>query len=706
MKKTRLSTVLAAAALVGASFGQETPAPTPDAVPQVAAPQGMAAHAEEAVAGGVVTNAEGFAAARVRLAELKALPEKTTLLCGSSLQFPYYHFMLVPSCTPREVLDQWNASFGLLAAYAEGNADMAAELFAAGAAILARTEEDEARQDFIRQFQFFGEQAINRTGQNLCTEQPGQVVPYLKRLIATKSVTAQFGGKLVTLPAGPLSSVRPEEFGALVRNLQPALMGDGADAQNVRAFEATVIDFLSEEDVSADVREALLDTLLAPAFARASAGEAAFRQLLSDAKGLRTRLPNEASQESLDQRIQAFGEQTAARTSQALCTNSASVAIAYLKLLVSTDDFVIRSDDGAGFVAINANGLPPPRKDFLARLVAQAYPLVAGEKASLADIHAADELVLQLLQGKIADEAKAPVVGSFADASAVRAQTLAGARQFVETAEKIRAALGEGDLRNSLDRRCRQFARRSTVKTFQELCPARAAEVLPYLQNLADTLTLRLLFDGQLVSLPKNTATTLSVDLVGQLAEDALVRLASPDAPASESVKHLKDLLVFTGKLLPRLSESAQETLQDRRLDAFFLTGDFDGALALLDKGLPSHSAGWCKGTAAKLRYHRLLETGKKGEALQQLLIFIDFMLSDEQKDFEDCDPTTGIIYSREWVIAKNYVRCWEIARDLNDAAKAAKYLDEAKKLYATALEKAKDDPKALAELKKEMQAL
>jgi hypothetical protein len=86
-------------------------------------------------------------------------------------------------------------------------------------------------------------------------------------------------------------------------------------------------------------------------------------------------------------------------------------------------------------------------------------------------------------------------------------------------------------------------------------------------------------------------------------------------------------------------------------------------------------------------------------------MVFIEFMQSDEQKEFEDCDPTTGIIYSREWVIAKNFMRCAEIARDLKDAANEAKYRAEAKKLYATALEKAKDDPKALAELKKEMQA-
>lgn len=698
MKKTRLSTVLAAAAFVGACFGQELPVP-PSAAPQGAEPQAT-------VPQGVVTNAEGFAAARAKLAELKALPGKTTLLSGSSLQFPYYHFAFVPSCSPHEIGEMWSASFGLLATYAQGNAELAAEMFTAGAAFFARAENDAARQELVHLFQSFGEQAIEQTSLDLCKDKPARVAPYLKQLIATKTVTAQFGGKLVALPASPLASVRPEFLGSLVRNLQPALMGDGADAQNARAFEATIIDFLSEEGISADVRDALLDTLLAPAFTRAAAGATAFRRFLADAKGLRTRLPNEASQASLDQRIQTFGEQTAAQTCQTICTNSAPTAIAYLKQLASTGTFVVRSDDGAGFVAVDANGFPPPQKDFLGRLVAQAYPLVTDEKATLDDVRAADELVLAFLQGGLADETKAALVNSFADAFVARAQTFAGARQFVESAEKIRVALGEGNLRNALDQRCRQFARKATVKTFQEICPARPAEVLPYLQVLADTLTLRMVFDGQMVSLPKGTVTSISADLVGQLAEDALIRLGGPATPSPEGVKRLKDLLDFTGKLLPRLSESAQETMQDRRLDGFFLAGDYDGALALLDKGLPSHSPGWCKGTAAKLRYHRMLDAGKREEALKQLLIFIDFMRSDEQKDFEDCDPTTGVVYSREWVIGRNYLRCLELARALGDAARANEYAKKAKDYFATALEKAKNDPKALAELKKEAKAV
>ena len=258
MKETRLAIVLTAAVFAGTCFGQEAPVPPP-ALP---APQ-------------AATDAEGLRDAQSRLAELKTLRTKTSLLCGTSLQYPYYHFAVLPSHTPREMGEKWNMAFSSIAPYALGNAALAAEMFAEGASLLAEMEEDETRQEFVRQFQSFGEQAIEQTCQTLCKDQPAKVAPYLKQLIATKAVTAAFGNKQATLPASPLASVRPEFLGQLVRNLQPVLAGDGAGAESARAFEAIIIDFLAEEDIPPDVRDALLDTLLAPAFARAGADAAA-----------------------------------------------------------------------------------------------------------------------------------------------------------------------------------------------------------------------------------------------------------------------------------------------------------------------------------------------------------------------------------------------------------------------------------------------
>ena len=84
---------------------------------------------------------------------------------------------------------------------------------------------------------------------------------------------------------------------------------------------------------------------------------------------------------------------------------------------------------------------------------------------------------------------------------------------------------------------------------------------------------------------------------------------------------------------------------------------------------------------------------------------FIDYMLSDVMKDFEDSDPANGVVYSREWVAAKNYMRCATLAGDDGDAKGKADFTEKAKPLYKAALEKAKDDKVSLDELQKEMKA-
>ena len=695
MKKTRLSTVLAAVALAGASFGQEPPVPPSNAAPQGAEPQ------QAAEPQGVVTNAEGFAAARAKLAELRALPGKTTLLCGTSLQFPYYHFALVPSSSPREIGEMWNSSFGLLAAYAQGNAELAAEMFAAGADFFARVEDDDARQELMRLFQSFGEQAIDLTGQDICKNQPAQVVPFLKQLIATKTVTARFGDKLATLPASPLASVRPEFIGALVRNMQPALMGDGADAQNIRAFEATVIDFLSEKGISADVRDALIDALLAPSFERAQTDAAAVRQLLADAGRLRAKLAAEDAQTVINQRLQAFGERMIDQTSQKLCGEDPAKAIAYLQRIASTRAFCARFGEKE-MAEFSKADFPPPSDEFILRLIASTYPRIAESAVSTENMRALNDLVVKTLIDEDPEKVPGNLLNAFLDGSVKRAQDDAeSAHMFFADADRLIAGLKDANSQVAVERRCRQFARKSAVKTFRDICPGRPNDVIPYLKKLADTGTLCSLYGNSFVSFKPGRTTAVSPDLVGQLAEEAIIGFSN-----GTDTKMLNSILDFTATLLPKLSDDAKQTMLDRRLDAFFLVGNYDGAIDLLEKGLPSHSPGWCRGTAAKLRYHKALNEGKKAEAIKQLLVFIAFMQSDEQKDFEDCDPTTGIIYSREWVIAKNFMRCAEIARDLKDAANEAKYLAEAKKLYATALEKAKDDPKALVEIKKEAKAV
>lgn len=264
----------------------------------------------------------------------------------------------------------------------------------------------------------------------------------------------------------------------------------------------------------------------------------------------------------------------------------------------------------------------------------------------------------------------------------------------------------------------RRAARKEVSKELRACTPE---QVLPFLEKLLSEKSLHTWFvakDGAEVSpwrfwtLRYGSLTRVPHDYIGQLVEDQFIRFAGDGGAKLADVKVLKGLIAFSDKLLKMnvLSNSASAALKERRLDGFFLANDFDGAIACLEsEGVPNRSPAWCKGTAAKLRAHKAMSAGDKmtaddkKEAIKQLLIFGDFMLSEEQKDFEDCDPTTGIVYSREWVAARNFMRCSKMSRELNDATAADKYFAEAKKYFAPALEKAKDDKKSLDALKAEM---
>ena len=196
--------------------------------------------------------------------------------------------------------------------------------------------------------------------------------------------------------------------------------------------------------------------------------------------------------------------------------------------------------------------------------------------------------------------------------------------------------------------------------------------------------------------------------VIGFLAEESFIRLASDvKSPKADTNRRIKELIAFSTKILEscKLSKSAANSLRERRLDGLFLIGDYDGAIAMLDKGLESRTPEWCKSTAAKLRAHKAIETGDKKEAIKQLLVFIDYMLSDAEKDFEDNDPANGVVYSREWIVAKNYMRCATLSGESGDAKAKTEFTEKAKPLYKTALEKAKDDEISVKELKREMKS-
>lgn len=237
-------------------------------------------------------------------------------------------------------------------------------------------------------------------------------------------------------------------------------------------------------------------------------------------------------------------------------------------------------------------------------------------------------------------------------------------------------------LKSPLDERCQNLEKLLSEKFFT----VRSTKAFPYLSIGIE---------------PK-----VSYDFIGLLTEEAFIKLAGDlKSPKADTDRRIKDLIAFSAKLIDggKLTKMATNSLRERRLDGFFLVNDYDGAIAMLDQGLDGRSPEWCKSTAAKLRAHKAMDKGEKKEAVKQLQIFIDYMLSDAMKDFEDSDPANGVVYSREWVAAKNYMRCAILSQEAGDEKAKIEFTQKALPLYKTALEKAKDDDVSIKELKKEM---
>ena len=250
---------------------------------------------------------------------------------------------------------------------------------------------------------------------------------------------------------------------------------------------------------------------------------------------------------------------------------------------------------------------------------------------------------------------------------------------------------------------------RETCKTVRrEFRKAPLDESARQLRDLYDRHFFTVRFGDAFPYISMGLEPRVPYDFIGLLTEEAFIRLAGDvKSPKADTDRRLSDLIKFSGELLTggKLSKGACDSLRERRLDGFFLIGDYDGAIAVLEKGMPGRPPEWSTSTVAKLRAHKAMEAGQRKEAIKQLLIFIDYMLSDVNKDFEDSDPANGVVYSREWVVAKNYMRCAVLAGEDGDAKGKSDFTEKAKPLYKAALEKAKDDDVSLKELQSEMKS-
>lgn len=163
----------------------------------------------------------------------------------------------------------------------------------------------------------------------------------------------------------------------------------------------------------------------------------------------------------------------------------------------------------------------------------------------------------------------------------------------------------------------------------------------------------------------------------------------------------LKPLLDEMDSLSGSCSDVVAESLFTRRLDGAFLLGDYAKAEKMMDD-IPERSENWKAGAKAKIRAHAALERGDKAAAIGEFEVFCQTLLR-ENSDVGECDPCSGVEWSREGLLARNLMRMSALAAEIGDKGRSERYLAEARNNAKIALQKAAADADATAVLRNEL---
>ena len=123
-------------------------------------------------------------------------------------------------------------------------------------------------------------------------------------------------------------------------------------------------------------------------------------------------------------------------------------------------------------------------------------------------------------------------------------------------------------------------------------------EAAPRLAKLYDERSLTVRFGKKFPYLALGMEPKVTYDFIGLLAEESLIRLSSDlKSPKADTYSRIKEMIDFSGKMLDSgdLSQNAYDSLRERRLDGYFLIGDYDSAVAILEKGMPGRTQHWCQ---------------------------------------------------------------------------------------------------------------
>ena len=172
-----------------------------------------------------------------------------------------------------------------------------------------------------------------------------------------------------------------------------------------------------------------------------------------------------------------------------------------------------------------------------------------------------------------------------------------------------------------------------------------------------------------------------------------------------EDRETIKSLCVIGERITDACTEEdVKNSMKVKLLDGAFIVEDYDLVLTMLERGIPEKPKEWHDMSIPKVKAHRALIQDNTQEAIAYFREFMKIM-ADVGPD-EEHDPTTGVAYSKEWILGRNAHRIATLYDALSDAPNAATAREEAKTLFAAALAKAEKDTDTLSVLKEEMKEM
>ena len=169
-----------------------------------------------------------------------------------------------------------------------------------------------------------------------------------------------------------------------------------------------------------------------------------------------------------------------------------------------------------------------------------------------------------------------------------------------------------------------------------------------------------------------------------------------------DSAEIVKQLCVVGTKILVRCKdESVNQSVKLKMLDGAFIAENYDLAVEMLEKGIPGKDKEWHATTLPKVKAHRALAKNKPLEAIENFRQFMTVWKNAQQT--EEFDPSTGLSYSREWILGRNALRIAKIYASIPDAENQKKTLTEASEYFKVALTKVEKNSEELKALTKEI---